>query len=49
MYKTQHFWLNCKITMDVENEPVPWFSQEMEVKSVSAYGGYFDSSVSKVR
>lgn len=43
------FELNRKITMDVENKPVPCFSQETEVKNFPAWGGYFDSSVSKVR
>jgi hypothetical protein len=43
------FVLNRKITIDVENKPVSWFSQEMEVKNFPAWGGYFDSSVSKVR
>jgi len=40
MYKMQpfkrlilSFGFNRKITMDVENKPVPCFSQEMEVKT----------------
>jgi len=43
MYKRQNckrlivsFGLNRKITMDFENKPVTWFSQEMEVKNISA-------------
>jgi hypothetical protein len=48
MYKTQafkrlivSFGLNREITMDVENKPIPWFSQEMEVKKHFRLGWLF--------
>ena len=56
MYKIQaferssvSFGLKRKITMDVENKPVPWFSKEMKVKNISSWGGSFESSTSKAR